>query len=88
MFDDDCDAGAGAWTATAAIHAAFAQNPVTRSDAIARDGPAIPLAARCIANGDEHAIKFTEACLREHALQPSPAYIDAVQRVLEPQAGL
>ena len=32
-----------------------------------------------IANGDEHVIKFTEACLCRHALNPSPAYLAAVE---------
>ncbi len=33
------------------------------------------LADRAIATGDEHAIKFTDACFREHALNPKPVYI-------------
>lgn len=32
------------------------------------------LAARAAENGDEHVLKFTEACLREHALRPDPRY--------------
>ena len=40
---------------------------------------------RAIATRDEHAIKFTEACRREHALNPKPAYLaaarDAVTRL-------
>ncbi len=43
------------------------------------------LADRAIATGDEHAIKFTEACFREFALNPKPAYVlaarDAVTRL-------
>jgi len=35
-----------------------------------------------IANGDEHAIKFTEACLREHELTPSPAYLAAARHAI------
>jgi len=31
-----------------------------------------------VANGDEHIIKFTEACLRRNTLAPSPAYCAAV----------
>jgi hypothetical protein len=30
-----------------------------------------------VASGDEHAIKFTEACLRENAILPDPAYLAA-----------
>jgi questin oxidase-like protein len=32
---------------------------------------------RAIGNGDEHVIKFTEACLSRYALDPSPAYLAA-----------
>lgn len=35
------------------------------------------LADRALATGDEHAIKFTEACFRENAIQPSPVYARA-----------
>ena len=37
---------------------------------------------RAVANGDEHVIKFTEACLRRDALDPSPAYRAAVGHAL------
>ncbi len=43
------------------------------------------LTDRAIATGDEHAIKFTEACFREYALNPKPVYIlaavDGVSRL-------
>lgn len=35
------------------------------------------LADRALATGDEHAIKFTEACFREAALNPKPIYARA-----------
>jgi hypothetical protein len=35
------------------------------------------LADRALATGDEHAIKFTEACFRENAIRPSPIYARA-----------
>ena len=31
--------------------------------------------ARAIECGDEHAIKFTEVCLREYELNPRPEYL-------------
>jgi hypothetical protein len=34
---------------------------------------------RAIASGDEHAIKFTEVCLREYALNPNPAFFAAAE---------
>ena len=39
------------------------------------------LVDRAIAHGDEHVIKFTEACLHRHALCPSPVYIAAADHV-------
>ena len=40
------------------------------------------LTDRALANGDEHVIKFTEACLRRDALVRSPAYRAAVNHTL------
>jgi hypothetical protein len=37
---------------------------------------------RAVALREEHAIKFTEACLREHALNPNPIYLQAAQDAL------
>jgi hypothetical protein len=36
-----------------------------------------------VAHGDEHAIKFTEACLRPHTMNPSPAYLAAARNALD-----
>ncbi|WP_255305881.1 questin oxidase family protein [Streptomyces sp. Wb2n-11] len=36
--------------------------------------PTDELGARAAEHGDEHVIKFTEACLREYALRPDPRY--------------
>jgi hypothetical protein len=38
---------------------------------------------RAIECGDEHAIKFTEVCLREHALKPDPAFIAAATHAIQ-----
>jgi hypothetical protein len=35
-----------------------------------------------VANGDDHAIKLVEACLREHAAQPDPIYLAAARHGL------
>lgn len=40
------------------------------------------LIARAVASNEEHAIKFTEACLREHALNPKPVYLQAAHDAL------
>jgi hypothetical protein len=37
---------------------------------------------RALDNGDEHVIKFTEACYRENAIQPDPRFAAAVQAAL------
>ncbi|MEV4743048.1 hypothetical protein [Streptomyces sp. NPDC049555] len=36
--------------------------------------PIDELGARAVEHGDEHVVKFTEACLREYALRPDPRY--------------
>lgn len=62
-----------AWQACAAIHSRGHHphevtpllNQPTRDDLI----------DRCVYSGDEHAIKYTEACLREYALNPDPAFL-------------
>lgn len=40
------------------------------------------LTDRAVANGDEHAIKLTEVCLRESAPRPRPVYRQAAQDAL------
>lgn len=72
-----------AWQAGASLYVAFGTQP-PRTDPIAppSEDPAT-LVDMAIANGDEHAIKFTEACLREHALHPSPAYLAAARHAID-----
>jgi hypothetical protein len=70
-----------AWQSGCALYACFG------SAAIAAEMPSSTedgerLTDRAVANGDEHVIKFTEACLRRHSLAPSPAYCTAVDHVL------
>ena len=70
-----------AWQAAAAFYVAMGD----RAPAPSAD-PAPPavdeLVARAVANGDEHAIKLTEACLREDALAPRTVYRLAAQDAL------
>ncbi len=40
------------------------------------------LVERAIATGDEHAIKLTEACLREPAAHPHPAFLAAAAHAI------
>lgn len=75
-----------AWQASAAIYAWYATVPPP-SIANLTPPPAAPdiLMDRAIAAGGAHTIKFTEACLREYALNPAPVYLlaayDAAERV-------
>jgi hypothetical protein len=70
------------WQAAAALYATFGKRaapdsppePVTESDK--------ELIDRAIASGDEHAIKFTEVCLRERDLNPSPVYLAAASHAI------
>jgi hypothetical protein len=65
-----------AWQAAAAIYAAFG-SVSSRVEAPAQLPDREGLIDRALATGDEHAIKFTEACLREHALNATPVYLQA-----------
>jgi hypothetical protein len=67
-----------AWQTAAAVHAAYAR----RDHAPRPAEPALAAAAlpgRAVENGDDHAIKLTEALLAEHALRPDPAYLAAAE---------
>jgi len=71
-----------AWQASCGLYAAFATGPpVTGTIDPPAESPAT-LVDMAIANGDEHAIKFTETCLREFALNPSPAYLAAARHAI------
>ncbi len=67
-----------AWQAAAGFYAALGRPPATPT---LPDTPptAAELVDRAVANGDEHAIKFTEACLREHAILPRPVFLEAAR---------
>jgi hypothetical protein len=67
-----------AWQAAAGLYVTMAQTATT--DAIEPpQGDEQDLIERAVATGDEHAIKFTEACLREYALHPQPVYLAAAR---------
>jgi hypothetical protein len=61
-----------AWEACAAIHSRghYPHEVVLPETMPSRDD----LIDRAVFSGDEHAIKYTEACLRENALRPDPAF--------------
>jgi len=76
-----------AWQAGCALVAAFGGAPVPRGTIEPPRESAETLVDMAIATGDEHAIKFTEACLREHGTHPSPAYLAAAHHAIGMLAG-
>ena len=68
------------WQGAAALYAASGGKWSNPAPSPAPKGDREDLVDRALATGDEHAIKFTEACLREHALNPKPVYLAAAQR--------
>ena len=75
-----------AWQACAGIYAWYSTTPPPSPSGLTppiEDPQA--LIDRAVAAGGAHTIKFTEACLREYALNPKPVYLvaayDAAERV-------
>jgi hypothetical protein len=70
-----------AWQAACALYAAFGKSiPADQVEPLRES--ADTLIDMAVANGDEHAIKFTETALREYALNPSPAYLAAAHHAI------
>lgn len=68
------------WQACAAIRTAFGDHEPIDAASTDLNAPAqinADIIAQAIDSNDEHAIKLTEACLREHRLQPAPQYVAA-----------
>ncbi len=70
------------WQADAALYAALAVAPPLDDNMLAPDVDTRTLIDRAVATADEHAIKFTEALLRENALKPSPVYLAAAEHAI------
>jgi hypothetical protein len=70
-----------AWQAGCGLYSCFGQDTATAADIEPSDADEDELVERAIAHGDEHVIKFTEACLHRHALSPSPVYFAAADHV-------
>ena len=70
-----------AWQADCGLYAAFGGAPPS-DDIPAGSEDVAALADQAVANGDEHAIKFAEACLARHKIAPSPAYPAAIRQAL------
>jgi hypothetical protein len=70
------------WQTAAALYSVFglgSTGGVAESKDIKRDY----LIERAVASREEHSIKFTEACLREYALNPKPVYLEAARDAVE-----
>ncbi len=72
-----------AWQASVAIYAAFGRHAKPRREPEPVAESTDELFERAIATRDEHAIKFTEACAREAALNPQPTYLAAARHAIE-----
>jgi hypothetical protein len=71
-----------AWQAAAALFVAMGDRPAGSPGRDPAPLGAEALVERAVANGDEHAIKLTETCLRENAIEPRPVYHLAAQDAL------
>ena len=70
------------WQSGCALYACFGGETAMAENVDRREEDEDELVDRAIGHGDEHVIKFTEACLRRNALAPSPAYFAAVEHAL------
>jgi hypothetical protein len=70
-----------AWQADCGLYAAFGGAPPAEAIDAGDEDPRA-LVDQAVANGDEHIIKFTEACVARHKIDPSPAYYAAVRHAL------
>jgi hypothetical protein len=71
-----------AWQSGCGLYACFGGGTATTDAIEPCEADEDQLVDRSVAHGDEHVIKFTEACLRRYALSPSPVYIAAADHVL------
>ena len=85
--DDARQAARYAWQACAAVYSWYSTAPA--QDYSGTNTPTEDtedkeeLIDRAVAAGGAHSIKFTEACLREYALNPNPVYLMAARDVAE-----
>ena len=70
------------WQAGCGLYACFGGETAFAAEVAPTEADPDSLVERALANGDEHVIKFTEACLARDALTPSSAYPAAVAQVL------
>jgi hypothetical protein len=71
-----------AWQASAGLYATFATAPPAADAGDPARLDRDELIDRAVATGDEHAIKFTAACLDEHARTPEPVFLVAAEHAI------
>jgi len=70
------------WQAGCGLYACFGNGAGFVAEVAPEGADALSLVDRALAHGDEHVIKFTEACLDRDARDSSPAYRAAAANVL------
>jgi len=70
------------WQAGAALQASLGHTPPLAGEVEPPREDRETLIDLALASGDDHAVKCTEACLREHALSPSPLHLAAARRAI------
>jgi len=85
LLDEDAarEALARMWQAGAGLYVALGVAPPYAGDVAAPDESREALIDRAVATHDEHAIKFTEALLREYAIRPLPVYLAAAAQATD-----
>ncbi len=71
-----------AWQSGCALYAAFGVHPPSLSELESPRESYETLIDMAVATGDEHAIKFTEACVRENSFRASPVYRSAIRHAV------
>jgi len=71
-----------AWQTGAALYSVYGARKPDFGRVAAPDETPYRLIAMAVETADDHAIKFTEACLREYALNPNPVYLAAARHAI------
>ncbi len=71
-----------AWQASAALYAAIGRE-IDRAAYDAYDERVEDLISRAVETGDEHAMKFTEVCLRAYRIDPRPIFLAAARHAVD-----
>jgi hypothetical protein len=71
-----------AWQTGAALYSVYGMAKPDWTGATAPKETPDELIGLAVRTADDHAIKFTEACLREYALNPNPVYLAAARHAI------